>query len=120
MQVPDEGYLSAFELAAVTEEEDVSTDDDVSGSGAVAGNERSPAGRANGSAASASAALDGQMNGSLGRVPGRGQKRAKELFLASDASAVVEHTRKVMVIEDNEVVHIRVSGHVINTTVGVC
>ncbi|CAI7859314.1 unnamed protein product, partial [Closterium sp. NIES-53] len=31
----------------------------------------------------------------------------RELFLASDASAVVEHTKKVMVIEDNEVVHIR-------------
>ena len=33
----------------------------------------------------------------------------KEFYFASDASAVVEHTKKVMVIEDNEVVHLRVS-----------
>lgn len=32
--------------------------------------------------------------------------KAREFFLSSDASAVVEHTKKVMVIEDNEVVHI--------------
>lgn len=32
----------------------------------------------------------------------------KEIFLASDASAVVEHTKNVMIIEDDEVVHIRV------------
>lgn len=31
-----------------------------------------------------------------------------EIFLASDASAVVEHTKKVMIIEDDEVVHIKV------------
>eukprot|EP00850_Spirogloea_muscicola_P000557 SM000002S05637 [mRNA] locus=s2:1328957:1332236:+ [translate_table: standard] len=36
---------------------------------------------------------------------GAGQTR--EFFLASDPSAVVEHTNRVMVIEDNEVVHIR-------------
>lgn len=35
--------------------------------------------------------------------------KPKEFFFASDASAVVEHTKKVMVIEDNEVVHIKVS-----------
>ncbi len=34
--------------------------------------------------------------------------KPKEFFLASDASAMVEHTKKVMVIEDNEVVHVRV------------
>ncbi|CAM6062631.1 unnamed protein product [Sphagnum tenellum] len=33
--------------------------------------------------------------------------KPKEFFLASDASAMVEHTKKVMVIEDNEVVHVR-------------
>ncbi|CAI5465155.1 unnamed protein product [Closterium sp. Yama58-4] len=38
---------------------------------------------------------------------GAGATGPRELFLASDASAVVEHTKKVMVIEDNEVVHIR-------------
>ncbi|KAL8542228.1 hypothetical protein ACS0TY_003188 [Phlomoides rotata] len=31
----------------------------------------------------------------------------KELFLSSDASALVEHTKKVLVIEDNEVVHLK-------------
>ncbi|KAA8515639.1 hypothetical protein F0562_018750 [Nyssa sinensis] len=31
----------------------------------------------------------------------------KELFLSSDASAVVEHTKKVLVIEDGEVVHLK-------------
>jgi glucosamine--fructose-6-phosphate aminotransferase (isomerizing) len=34
--------------------------------------------------------------------------RPKEIFLASDPSAVVEHTKKVMIIEDDEVVHIKV------------
>ncbi|CAM6085156.1 unnamed protein product [Calypogeia fissa] len=33
--------------------------------------------------------------------------KPKEVFLASDASAVVEHTKKVMIIEDDEVVHIK-------------
>lgn len=32
----------------------------------------------------------------------------KEFFLSSDASALVEHTKKVLVIEDNEVVHLKV------------
>lgn len=32
----------------------------------------------------------------------------KELFLSSDAHAVVEHTKKVLVIEDGEVVHLKV------------
>lgn len=32
----------------------------------------------------------------------------KELFLSSDANALVEHTKKVLVIEDGEVVHIKV------------
>lgn len=32
----------------------------------------------------------------------------KEIFLSSDASALVEHTKKVLVIEDNEVVHLKV------------
>ncbi|KAL1535081.1 Glutamine--fructose-6-phosphate aminotransferase [isomerizing] 2 [Salvia divinorum] len=34
----------------------------------------------------------------------------KELFLSSDASALVEHTKKVLVIEDGEVVHIQDGG----------
>ncbi len=34
--------------------------------------------------------------------------KPKEFFLASDASPMVEHTKKVMVIEDNEVVLVRV------------
>eukprot|EP00249_Psilotum_nudum_P020563 c27759_g1_i1 orf=466-2274(+) len=33
--------------------------------------------------------------------------RAREYFLASDPSAVIEHTKKVMVLEDNEVVHVK-------------
>ena len=36
----------------------------------------------------------------------------KELFLSSDASALVEHTKKVLVIEDGEVVHIQVHYHI--------
>ena len=32
----------------------------------------------------------------------------KELFLSSDANAIVEHTKKVLVIEDGEVVHLKV------------
>ena len=32
----------------------------------------------------------------------------KELFLSSDPHALVEHTKKVLVIEDGEVVHIKV------------
>ena len=39
---------------------------------------------------------------------GGGEGQPREYFLSSDASAVVEHTKKVLVIEDNEVVHIRV------------
>ncbi|BBH06831.1 glutamine-fructose-6-phosphate transaminase isomerizing [Prunus dulcis] len=35
---------------------------------------------------------------------------AKELFLSSDANAVVEHTKKVLVIEDGEVVHLKDGG----------
>ncbi|XP_022734343.1 glutamine--fructose-6-phosphate aminotransferase [isomerizing] 2-like [Durio zibethinus] len=34
----------------------------------------------------------------------------KEFFLSSDASAVVEHTKKVLVIEDSEVVHLKDGG----------
>ncbi|KAF4346133.1 hypothetical protein F8388_016740 [Cannabis sativa] len=36
--------------------------------------------------------------------------RPKELFLSSDANAVVEHTKKVLVIEDGEVVHLKDGG----------
>lgn len=32
----------------------------------------------------------------------------KEFFLSSDANAVVEHTKKVLMIEDDEVVHLKV------------
>lgn len=35
-------------------------------------------------------------------------RQPKELFLSSDANAVVEHTKKVLVIEDGEVVHLKV------------
>ncbi|XP_027348925.1 glutamine--fructose-6-phosphate aminotransferase [isomerizing] 2 isoform X2 [Abrus precatorius] len=35
----------------------------------------------------------------------------KELFLSSDANAVVEHTKKVLVIEDGEVVHLKKEIH---------
>lgn len=35
--------------------------------------------------------------------------KPRELYFASDPNAVVEHTKKVMMVEDNEVVHIRVS-----------
>ncbi|KAK6120807.1 hypothetical protein DH2020_045452 [Rehmannia glutinosa] len=34
----------------------------------------------------------------------------KELFLSSDASALVEHTKKVLMIEDGEVVHLKDGG----------
>lgn len=34
----------------------------------------------------------------------------KELFLSSDANALVEHTKKVLVIEDGEVVHLKAGG----------
>jgi glucosamine--fructose-6-phosphate aminotransferase (isomerizing) len=34
----------------------------------------------------------------------------KELFLSSDASALVEHTKRVLVIEDGEVVHLKDAG----------
>ncbi|XP_051133262.1 glutamine--fructose-6-phosphate aminotransferase [isomerizing] 1-like isoform X2 [Andrographis paniculata] len=34
----------------------------------------------------------------------------KEFFLSSDASALVEHTKKVLVIEDDEVVHLKDGG----------
>ncbi|XP_031249376.1 glutamine--fructose-6-phosphate aminotransferase [isomerizing] 2 [Pistacia vera] len=34
----------------------------------------------------------------------------KELFLSSDANAIVEHTKKVLVIEDGEVLHIKDGG----------
>ncbi|KAH7278864.1 hypothetical protein KP509_38G060200 [Ceratopteris richardii] len=33
--------------------------------------------------------------------------KPKEYYLASDANAIVEHTRRVLVIEDNEVVHMK-------------
>lgn len=32
----------------------------------------------------------------------------KELFFSSDANALIEHTKKVLVIEDDEVVHLKV------------
>ena len=35
-------------------------------------------------------------------------EQPKELFLSSDANALVEHTKKVLVIEDGEVVHLKV------------
>ncbi|KAK9099347.1 hypothetical protein Syun_026392 [Stephania yunnanensis] len=34
--------------------------------------------------------------------------KPKEFFFSSDAQALVEHTRKVLVIEDGEVVHLKV------------
>lgn len=36
--------------------------------------------------------------------------KPRELFLSSDANAVVEHTKKVLVIEDGEVVHLKDGG----------
>lgn len=36
--------------------------------------------------------------------------QAKELFLSSDANALVEHTKKVLMIEDGEVVHLKDGG----------
>lgn len=35
-------------------------------------------------------------------------QQPKELFLSSDASAVVEHTKRVLVVEDGEVIHLKV------------
>jgi len=34
--------------------------------------------------------------------------KPKELFFASDANALIEHTREVLVLEDNEVAHVKV------------
>lgn len=36
-------------------------------------------------------------------------KSPKELFLSSDANALVEHTKRVLVIEDDELVHLKVT-----------
>lgn len=33
----------------------------------------------------------------------------KEYFIASDATAILEHTKRVMVLEDDDIVHIHVS-----------
>jgi hypothetical protein len=33
-----------------------------------------------------------------------------EYFLASDASAVIEHTRRVIFLEDDDVVHVKAGG----------
>lgn len=43
-----------------------------------------------------------------GFVSAQDSGRPKEIFLASDASALVEHTKRVMIIEDDEVVHVKV------------
>ncbi|KAH7278857.1 hypothetical protein KP509_38G059600 [Ceratopteris richardii] len=40
------------------------------------------------------------------------QCRTSQYYVASDANAVVEHTRRVLLIEDNEVVHMRDDGAV--------
>ncbi|PIN27147.1 Glucosamine 6-phosphate synthetase [Handroanthus impetiginosus] len=37
-------------------------------------------------------------------------RQPKELFLSSDASALVEHSKKVLVIEDGEIVHLKDGG----------
>ncbi|OAE34900.1 hypothetical protein AXG93_1587s1310 [Marchantia polymorpha subsp. ruderalis] len=42
-----------------------------------------------------------------GFVSAQDSGRPKEIFLASDASALVEHTKRVMIIEDDEVVHVK-------------
>ncbi|KAG6542656.1 hypothetical protein Mapa_015890 [Marchantia paleacea] len=42
-----------------------------------------------------------------GFVSPKDSGKPKELFLASDASALVEHTKRVMIIEDDEVVHVK-------------
>jgi len=34
--------------------------------------------------------------------------KRKELFFASDANALIEHTTKVLVLEDNELAHVKV------------
>lgn len=39
--------------------------------------------------------------------PGAGGAQGLELFLASEASAVVEHTKQVIYLEDNDIVHMR-------------
>lgn len=36
--------------------------------------------------------------------------KPKELFFASDANALIEHTREVLVLEDNEVAHVKDGG----------
>ncbi|VFQ69782.1 unnamed protein product [Cuscuta campestris] len=44
-------------------------------------------------------------------LPNNGEP--KELFLSSDANALVEHTKKVLVVEDDEVIHIKDGGFTI-------
>eukprot|EP00271_Cylindrocystis_brebissonii_P006398 TRINITY_DN1917_c0_g1_i1.p1 TRINITY_DN1917_c0_g1~~TRINITY_DN1917_c0_g1_i1.p1 ORF type:complete len:518 (-),score=76.33 TRINITY_DN1917_c0_g1_i1:2882-4435(-) len=45
-----------------------------------------------------------------GTLSGATPARPAEYFFASDASALVEHTKTVMIMEDNEVAHIREDG----------
>eukprot|EP00166_Cyanidium_caldarium_P001398 ctg_172.g94 len=44
--------------------------------------------------------------------PARESEQRCELFFASDASAIVEHTRQVVVLEDSDVVHVDSDGEV--------
>ncbi|KDD72869.1 hypothetical protein H632_c2794p0, partial [Helicosporidium sp. ATCC 50920] len=41
------------------------------------------------------------------RAQGRSEEGSLELFFASEASAVVEHTKQVIYLEDNDIVHVR-------------
>ncbi|KAL4452541.1 hypothetical protein ABPG75_008203 [Micractinium tetrahymenae] len=62
-----------------------------------------------GSAGGAAAALARAVSGEVGAGPPAKRPAAEgfECFFASDASAVVEHTKKVIVLEDSDVVHLQ-------------
>lgn len=48
----------------------------------------------------------------------RWRQESIECFIASDASAVIEHTKKVIVLEDNDVLHLSGGGYGIYNTEG--
>ena len=52
--------------------------------------------------------LTPKLTGSTASAPHRtGEQNGLELYLASEASAVVEHTKQVIYLEDNDIVHMR-------------
>ncbi|KAL4421718.1 hypothetical protein ABPG77_002334 [Micractinium sp. CCAP 211/92] len=76
------------------------------GSPLILGLRSAPApGAAAGGAGALSRAASGEVG--AGPAPKRVAAEGLECFFASDASAVVEHTKKVIVLEDSDVVHLQ-------------